>query len=179
MEEISVSTVVYLPPEEVYDFLVDFPGYANYSKHLRSVRAVGDGSPGTRYALEFAWWKLTYTAHSEVTGVDPPTRIDWRVTRDLDAEGCWRVEPLDSLPADAPADADRACRVYFDVVYDPDSVDSGILDLPRLVSLDWIVQKVVPVVEREAERVVSRIVADVEGRRRPVEVEVHARPTDS
>ncbi len=29
----------------------------------------GDGASGTRYALHFSWWKLTYTAHSEVTDV--------------------------------------------------------------------------------------------------------------
>jgi len=179
VEKILVSTDVYLPADEVYEFLVDFPRYANYSKLLRGVRQNGDGSPGTTYSLEFAWWKLTYTAHTEVTSVDPPERIDWRVTREVDAEGHWRVEPLDSLPADAPADAEAGVRVYLNVEYDPDSVHSGVVDLPRLVSLDWVINKLTPVLEREAERIVDRIVADIEGRRRPVDVEIHARPSDS
>jgi hypothetical protein len=50
------------------------------------------------------------------------------------------------------------------------------LDLPRFVSLDWVVGKVKPILVEEAERVVERIVADVEGRRREVELVVHEVP---
>ena len=97
MDELVVSTEVYADPEEVYAFLLDFPQYANYSEYLREVRTVtGDGGPGTKYALTFAWWKISYTARSEVTGVDPPKRIDWEITKDIDAGGCWRVTPLES-----------------------------------------------------------------------------------
>lgn len=176
MDEIAVSTVIYLPPEEVYDFLVDFPRYADYSEYLESVRRHGDGSSGTEYDLHFAWWKLTYTARSRVTDFRPPTHIDWTIVGNLDADGRWRVEPLDDLPADAPADAETGCRVFFEAEFDPDSAHSGMLDLPRFVSLGLVVRKVKPVVQREAERVVERIVADLEGRRRPVELTVHDRP---
>jgi len=59
VDTVDVSTVVYLPPAEIYDFLVDFPRYADYSRHLEEVhRHNGDGSPGTRYDITFAWWKL-------------------------------------------------------------------------------------------------------------------------
>jgi hypothetical protein len=176
VDRIHVSTVVCLPPEEVYEFLVDFPRYARYSKYLTEVVAEGDGSPGTRYRLRFAWWKLSYTAHTEVTDVDPPARLDWRVTEDIDARGNWRVDPLDSVPPGLPADADTACRVHLDVAFDADSVGSGMLDLPRFVSLDWVVRKVKPVLVEEAERVVERIVADLEGRRREVDLVVHEVP---
>jgi uncharacterized protein YndB with AHSA1/START domain len=174
VEAISVTTVVYLPREEVFEFLIDFPGYARYSKHLREVRQRGDGSPGTRYELEFAWWKLTYTARSEVTAVDPPERIEFTITKDIDADGHWAVEPID-LPPDAPADAETACRVHFEVEYDPGSVSAGDIDLPRFVSLGWVIEKVKPVIEREAERVVERVVADLEGRRREVDLTVDRR----
>ncbi|ELZ91517.1 hypothetical protein C440_14424 [Haloferax mucosum ATCC BAA-1512] len=173
MDEIAVSTVVYLPPEEVYDFLVDFPRYANYSKHLRDVRQFGDGSPGTKYDLHFSWWKLTYTAKSEVTDVTPPTRIDWSIIKDIDAVGRWRVESLDELPEHAPSDAETACRVFFEVEYDTQSVSAGDIDLPRFVSLGWVVEKVKPVLQKEAERIVERIVADIEGRPRRVELTIH------
>ena len=173
MDEIVASTVVYLPPEEIYEFLADFPRYAKYSKHLTDVTQTGDGSPGTVYGLHFAWWKLTYTAESEVVDVEPPSRIDWRIVSDIDARGCWRIEPLDSLPDDAPEDADVACRVYFIVVFDADSVDDGELDLPPLVSLDWVVKKVTPLVEREAKRIVRRVVADIEGRPRRIDLTIH------
>ncbi|WP_226012822.1 type II toxin-antitoxin system RatA family toxin [Halomicrobium salinisoli] len=175
MDSVEVSTVVYLPPEEVYEFLKDFPGYARYSKYLQEVRQDGDGSPGTRYALTFAWWKLTYTAVSEVTAVDPPSRIDWRVVSDLDADGHWRVEPADD---EAPPDREHASRVWFTVAFDPDSATSDTVDLPRLVSLDWVVEKVKPLVREEAERIVERIVADLEGERRDVDLRIHDGPDD-
>jgi hypothetical protein len=177
VDRIHVSTAVCLPAAEVYDFLVDFPRYARYSEYLTDVRADGDGSPGTRYRLRFAWWKLSYTAHTEVTDAEPPTRLDWRVSKDLDARGCWRVEPLDSVPAELPDETGPACRVHLEVEFDPDSVGGGVLDLPRFVSFGWVVEKVKPILVEEAERVVERIVADVEGRRREVHLVVHEVPS--
>ncbi|MGQ4554722.1 SRPBCC family protein [Halobellus sp. GM3] len=176
MDELVVSTVVYLPADETYDFLVDFPRYAAYSKHLKDVvRRRGDGGAGTRYALRFAWWKLTYTVESEVTAVEPPERIDWRVVRNLDASGRWRIEELEDPPADAPADVDVASRVSFEVSYDPGSANEGGLDLPRFVSLGWIAERIRPAITREAERIVERVVEDLEGSRRPVELTVERR----
>lgn len=172
MDEIAVSTVVYLSPDDVYDFLLDFPGYANYSKYLTDVAQHGDGGPGTRYSMRFRWWKITYTARSEVTGVTPPERIDFRIIKDIDGDGCWRVEPLDSLPADAPADATDACRVHFEVAYDATTVRRRDIDLPRFVSLGWVVDRVKPLLVKEAERVVERVVADIEGRHRSVELTI-------
>lgn len=175
MDEIVVSTDVFVPPEEVYDFLLDFPRYADYSEHLTGVTADGDGSPGTRYDLRFEWWKLSYTLRSEVTEVDPPNRIDWEVVKDLRARGRWDVETLDELPADAPDDAEVASRVTLTVRFDADSAH-GVLDLPRFVSFDWVIDRVRPKVLDEAEGVVERIVADLEGRRRPVELRVRDDP---
>jgi len=173
VDEVEVSTVVYLPPEEIYEFLVDFPRYAEYSKHLKEVRSKGDGSPGTMYYITFAWWKLSYTAHSRVTDVDPPERIDWELTKDIDATGYWLIDPV---PEEAPQGEDHACRVYLYIGFDPHSADSGTLDLPRFVSLDWVIEKTKPIIEREARRIVERIVADIEGRRREVELAIHTTP---
>jgi uncharacterized membrane protein len=169
VDHVEVSTVVYLSPEAVYEFLLDFPRYSEYSKHLRAVTVDGDGGPGTDYRLQFAWWKLTYTAHTTVTDVDPPNRIEWEVVEDLQAAGWWSVEPV---PAEAPTDQDVATRVTFRAEYRPDSVERGAIDLPGFVSLGWVVDKAEPIVRREAERVVERIVADLEGQRRPVELEI-------
>lgn len=186
MKTVEVSTTVHAPPGDVYDFLLDFPGYAAYSKHLVSVRADGDGGPGTRYQLTFKWWKFRYTVHSRVTGVERPDRIDWEVTRDLDASGRWLVEPLDGNDgadgddadaSDGDADAndgvddDPTCRVRFVVNYDPESA-RGVLDLPVFLSLDRVIEKAAGVVVNEGERVVERVVADLEGRRRPVDLDV-------
>ena len=162
MDTVEVSTEVDLSPEAVYEFLLDFPGYAEYSEHLTAVRQHGDGAPGTEYELDFAWWKLTYTARSRVTGVDPPDRIDWRVVKDVDAAGHWAVERVE----------EETTRVTFVVEYHPDSAEEHAFDLPRFVSLDWVVGKLKPKVRAEAEQVVRRIVADLEGERREVEVEI-------
>lgn len=168
-----MSTLVYLPPEEVYEFLLAFPGYANYSKYLQRVRQYGDGGPGTEYDLRFAWWKLTYTARSRVTDVDPPERIDWRVVKDIDAVGVWSVE----ADPDRARDPDgSACRVRFVVEYDPDSVEPGSISLPRFVSLGWVIERVTPLIVEEAERIVERVVADLEGESREVDLVVHETP---
>jgi len=162
VDRVEVSTEVYLPPAEVHEFLLDFPGYAEYSEHLREVRQYGDGTPGTEYELDFAWWKLSYTARSRVTGVENPARIDWRVIKDVDAVGRWDVERVD----------EETTRVALVVEYAPESADDDSLDLPRFVSLGWVVEKVKPKVKAEAERVVRRIVADLEGERREVDVAI-------
>lgn len=172
MERLTVETVVYRPVEEVYDFLLDFPGYANYSEYLETVEELEprEGEQA-RYALRFAWWKLQYTAHSAVTETVPNERIDWTVLGEFEASGRWVVEATE-LPDDAPAWAETATSARFEVSWNPDSVSSGMVDLPRLVSLDWVIDKVEPIVEKEAKRIVSRAAADLEGRERGVDLTV-------
>lgn len=168
-----MSTEVYADPEDVYAFLLDFPQYANYSEYLREVRTVtGDGGPGTRYALTFAWWKISYTAHSRVTGVEPPERIDWEITKDIDAGGRWRVTPTATDGGDEP-DGDAPCEVALEVEFDPGSASPDALDLPRLVSFDWVLKKAIPLIRGEAERVVERAVRDLEGSHRDVDLDVY------
>jgi uncharacterized membrane protein len=166
VNRVEVNTVVYLPAEEVYEFLLEFRNYASYSEHLRDVRGAGDGGVGTEYELEFAWWKLTYTARSEVTELDPPERIEWRLAEDVDAAGRWLVEPAGG------ESAEPRTEVTFVAEYAPGSADGGIVDLPRFVSLEWVVEKVKPRIEREAERVVRRVVADLEGDVREVDLRI-------
>lgn len=174
MDSVEVSTLIYLPPEEVYEFLVDFPRYADYSEHLEEVRRRGDGSPGTEYDLTFSWWKLSYTARSRVTDVDPPDRIDWEITKDIDASGAWIVE---HVPEEAPPGKPDASRVRFTVQFRPGSADASMIDLPAFVSLGWVIDKVRPKIRSEAEEIVRRIVADLEGEERPVDIMVHERPS--
>lgn len=166
MDVVEVTTVVYLPPEELYDFIVDFPRYSSYTEHLKEVRQHGDGDPGTEYELDFSWWKLRYTARSQVTDADRPRRVDWRVTKDIDARGYWKLDPVDP-----PEGRDHATEVTMRVTYDAESADPD-LSLPRFVSLSSVIEKAKPVVEREAERVVRRIVTDLEGESREVDLEI-------
>lgn len=173
VDRLEVSTLVYLPPPEIYDFLVDFPRYGKYSKHLDEITRYGDGSPETEYDLTFAWWKLSYTARSKVTGVEPPERIEWRLVKDLNAKGHWRIEPE---PEAALEEKGTASRVYFFVEYEPSSASTGAIDLPSLVSMDWVIEKVTPKIKAEAEEVVRRVVRDLEGERREVTLDIHRTP---
>jgi uncharacterized protein YndB with AHSA1/START domain len=177
VDRLVVTTDVYVPPEEVYEFLLDFPRYERYTEYLdRVTRTEGDGGAGSEYALHFSWWKLSYTARSRVTDVSPPTRIDWEILKDIDAGGSWVIEPYDELPEDAPADATVACRVRMDVSFDPDSASSDAVSLPLMVSFGWVLDRVKGLVEEEATRVVRRAVDDLEGDSRKITLHVE---TDS
>lgn len=173
MDRILVSTVVYRSPGEVFPYLADFTRYPRYADHLESVTVDGDGGPGTRYDLRLAWWKLSYTARSEVTGVSAPTSLQWRLTKDLDAEGEWRVE---SAPDAAPPEEETASRLYFEAVYDPHSASEDAVSLPRFVSMGWVIDKLRPRLMNEARRVLERLVADVEGTHRSIELTIHEGP---
>lgn len=174
MDAVDVSTIVYLPPCEIHEFLLDFPRYARYSKHLDEVRRhSGDGEPGTKYDITFSWWRLSYTAKSQVTDVEEPNRIDWRLVEDIDARGHWSVVPE---PESAPNPETPASRVRLYVEFSPGSADRRSIGLPAAISLDWLVDRVKPKVKAEAERIVERIVADLEGQRRDVSLDVHATP---
>ena len=173
VETVEVSTLVYLPPAEVYEFLIDFPRYAKYSEYMRNVDRYGDGSPGTEYDITIAWWLLEHTVRSRVTDVDPPGRIDWELVSDVDAEGCWRIEPQ---PDAVPEDEEHATRVWLTVACDLDSVE-GAVGLPAFVSLEWLIEKVAPKVEAETRETIERIVTDLEGQRREVELTIHQSPS--
>ena len=164
MPALSVSTEILVPPDTAFSFLVDFPGYATYSPYLDDVRQRGDGGPGTEYDLAVSWWRISYTARTIVTAIEPPERIAWELVEDLEAHGCWYVEPT--------PDEREASRVSFYVNYDPASRGDVPVDLPRFVSIDWVIQKVKPLVRREAEATVRRVVEDLEGQARPVDIEI-------
>lgn len=173
VDRVDVSTVVYLPPAEIFEFLVDFPRYARYSEYLDSVVQHGDGSVGTEYDLTFSWWRLSHTVRSQVTAIDPAERIDWQVIDELDAQGYWTVTPT---PDAAPADHDTASRVRFVAEFDPGSIGPGVVDIPSVVSVEWILARVKPLIYREVKRVVSRVVADLEGQQREITLTVHEKP---
>lgn len=175
-DAVEVSTVVYISPEEAYEFIMDFPRYARYSKYLNRVTQDGDGTPGTEYDLHFEWWKLSYAARSRVTDTDPPERLDWQIIKDLDAAGYWHIEPLPD--EEIPAGRDEAVRVRLDIDFRPESANSDALELPRFVNLSWVIEKVRPLIQEEAERVVRRIVADLEGERRDVDLRIHRTPDE-
>ncbi|MCU4926805.1 SRPBCC family protein [Halobacteria archaeon AArc-dxtr1] len=173
MDRILLSTVAYRSPEEVFPYVRSFGDYPRYTEHLTDVQVSGDGGVGSVYDLRLAWWKLSYTARSEVVDVSAPNSLAWRLLNDLDARGEWRVE---EEPGAAPPDEETASRIYFEATYDPHSADEGAISLPRFVSLDWVIGKVEPRLLSEAEEVVERLVADVEGEAREVELTVHELP---
>jgi hypothetical protein len=160
---LACRTDVHVAPDVAYEFLLDFEGYAKYSEHLASVERDGDGGPGTEYAITATWWRLSHTVRSAVTDVDPPSRIDWRLVDEVDAAGRWHVDDV------GRPDAPRS-RVTLALAYDPATLSS--VDLPLVPSLDWLADKLAPVVRREATAVVERIVADLEGEPRPIDLDV-------
>jgi len=167
VDTLEVTTTIRVPPARAFAFLRDFEGYSQYSKYLQSIRSNGDGSEGTEYEIRFGWWKLTYGVKTAVTSTTPDERIEWEVERGVDARGHWAIEPVDG---------GQHSRVTFAVSYDPDSADVGGLDIPRLVSLDWIVDRVVGLIEEEGRRVVGRVVRDLEGESRPITLQVRHEP---
>ena len=62
MDAIEASTVVYVPPEELYAFVQDVSEASDYSEHLDRVRQYGDGGPGTDHHITVSWWKLSFTS---------------------------------------------------------------------------------------------------------------------
>lgn len=175
MDRLDLSAVVYLPQKEVYEFLLEFPNYAAYSNYLKDVTPHGEGESGTQYDLHFAWWKIGYTVRSEVTNAVSPERIDWKIIEDLNARGAWVLEPApEQLPEDHPSEG--ATRVHFLVEFDPDSLDEGSIDLPMFVSLEWVIDKAKPLIWKEARRIISRVVRDLEGESRDVQLMIHQRP---
>ncbi|WP_049920105.1 SRPBCC family protein [Halobiforma nitratireducens] len=181
MDRILLSTVAYRPPEEAFPYVRSFTEYPRYTEHLKDVSVNGDGDAGSVYDLRFAWWKLSYTARSRVTNVSPPESLQWQLVNDLDAHGEWRIEPEpEAVPdgGDGDGDSETASRIYFEASYDPYSANKNAISLPRFVSLDRVVDKVEPRLLREAETVVERLVADIEGRETPrdVELTIHEMP---
>lgn len=169
MAQIEVSAVLHRPPETVHDVLIDFSRYPRYSEYLRSVSTDGDGGVGTTYTLRFAWWKISYTVRSRVTHIERPERIAFEVVEGIDAAGAWHIEPV----PDAGPTEEAGSRLRFAVEYDPSSI-GGDVDLPPLVSLDWVIEKAEPRIREEAERVMRRVAADVEGESRSIDVHVDA-----
>jgi len=161
---LEVSTVVHVPPDRLFERLVDFEGYPAYSTHLDAVERDGDGRAGTVYAITASWWRLSRTVRSEVTAVDPPSRIDWRLLGPIEAAGAWTVESTEA------AHPDPSSRLELVVEYEPSTL--GAVDLPLGVTGDWLTERLVPVVEREARQVCTQLVAELEGERREVDLEV-------
>ena len=170
METIEVSTTVQVPPSEAYAFLRDFEGYTDYSKYIKAVTTDGAGGEGTEYEIRFGWWKLSYGVRTAVVTDSPPDEIEWRVLTDIDAHGRWEIQADDA--------SEDASVVSLIVTYDPDSAKRAGIDIPALVSLDWVVDRVVGLIEEEGRRVVERVVADLEGDPRRVDLQVVYRQQD-
>lgn len=173
MEEFEASTVFHLSRQEVYDLLFDFRRFPEHVDYLDDARVRGRGA-GARFRLVASWWRLSTTLRGRVTEVEPPERVEWRLTNDADAAGYWSIEPA---PEAGPPERETT-RLRLVARLDDGSVDAVNYG-PRFgpsISLDWVLGKVAPIVAREGERLLAELVAELEGRRRPVDVEVHSLP---
>jgi uncharacterized membrane protein len=171
VQRVELATRIHAPRPVVYEFVRDFSGYAAYSGYLREVSR-WDDEDAWGYDIEVAVSLLSYTARSEVLECTPPSRIDWRLARDIDANGHWALAPA----SDLPPTVDAATDVRLVIDYDPSSVSPGSLNLPSLLSIDALVSRVSPHVEREAETVLERIVEDLEDEPRSVDLDISTGP---
>ncbi|WP_267643610.1 SRPBCC family protein [Haloarchaeobius amylolyticus] len=176
MDAIELSTVVYVPKEEAFDFLLDFTNHEKYSEYVSDVTRRGEGV-GAQFDITLQWWKLEYTLSPRVTALDRPARIDWDVPRDVRAQGYWALEDLDPEADAAQADGGPATRVRLRIEFDRSASRLGRLRLPPMVSFDWVLDRLKPIALREAKVVFERAIADLEGERRDVDLEFHVRPT--
>lgn len=152
VNEIEVSRRVEQPPVVVFPVLRDFEGYPAYSTYLKGVNQVSENGQQPTYALQFAWWRLSYETRTRVLDLDPPHVIEWEVTSELDASGQWTVaEP-----------AEGQSRLTLRIEYDASSLTGGGVSLPFGVSLEWVREKVEPMIRREADRVLERIATELE-----------------
>ncbi len=166
--------MLHLPQQEVYDLLFEFRRFPEHVDYLDDARVRGQGA-GARFRVAASWWRLSTTLRGRVTDVDPPERVEWRLTNDADAEGYWSIEPE---PEAAPPDRETATRLRLVARLDGDSVDASSYG-PRFgpsISLDWVLGKVAPLVAREGERLLGELVAELEGRERSVDIDVHSLP---
>ncbi|WP_440989602.1 SRPBCC family protein [Haloarchaeobius baliensis] len=187
MDAVELSTVVYVPREEAFEFLLDFTNHERYSEYVADVTRRGDGSVGTRFDVTLRWWQLTYTLTPAVTVLDRPDRIDWRIPDDVHARGYWALESVEAQPDGSTAAADGggnrvdddrpATRIRLRIEFDRRRSRLGRLRLPPLVSTDWVLRRIKPLAAREAREVFERAVADLEGERRRVDLEFHDRPS--
>ena len=172
METVEASTLVYLSPEEIYEYLVDLRQFEDYSKYITDISREGD-EPLSEYEITVSWWKIGYTARVEITDVEPPNRIDWKLVKSIDANGYIEIE---HVPEEAPEGRPDACRVVFHGEFDPDTVTAESLDLPRVVPVSMLVNKVAPKAEPGARVIIGRIVSNMEGEKRSIDLTVHESP---
>lgn len=153
VNEIEVSRRIECEPTAVFPVLRDFEGYPEYSTYLDSVERVRGSDSQSEYVLQFGWWRLTYETRTRVVEMEAPETIEWEVVSDLDASGHWRVSE--------EADGDGA-SLTLRIEYDPASVTGNSVSLPFGITLDWVRQKVEPMIHAEARRVLDRIADDLE-----------------
>ena len=104
--------------------------------------------------------------------VDGDSLPDNDAPTDGDRHSSDDPRPDDTLPAGV----ETGTRLWFTVEYDPRTANRRILDLPRFLSVDRVIDRIKPRLYDEAEGVVRRLVATVEGTERPVELIVHEAP---
>lgn len=161
MHAVDVTRPVDRAPNSVFDYLLDFPAYGDYARPFSEItRMTGGpsaGAEGVRYEVTAGWKGINGTVGTEVTAIERPERIAWRVTDNDVARGAWHV-----LPGTAATSAERATRIELSIRFDPAAIGDTVDSLPGVVPLEAVLGRLQPTIEAEAERVLERIVADLE-----------------
>ena len=172
MRAIEVEADVAVEPEVAYEYLLDFTNYAEFCRYVSEVVVEANhadternapAGPGSRYRIRFGWWRLSVTLRAEISRVDRPRTIEWRILSDVDAHGRWEVEPIEP--------GDRSHLRFF-ATYDSVALSRSNLDLPRFVPMATVIERLMPLMKEAGRDVFEQIVWDLEGSKRSVEVSV-------
>ena len=173
MKTIEVWADASVDPVVAYEYLLDFTNYAEYCRYVNGVDVDSDGSSaeaapptgaGTTYTIRLGWWRISVDLRAEVSQVEHPRTIQWRVLSDVDAHGRWEVHPPDS--------ADGPVGLRFVASYDSAALERTNLDLPRFVPMARVIDKLMPLMMETGCDVLEQIVWDLEATRRSVNVRV-------
>ena len=110
----TATTVIDRPPEAVFEYMDVPENQARISPRLSAVETLGTlDTGGKRASYTYRLFGLSF--EGEVRGVEhePPERIEFEMTGDIEGEIEWRFEPVDG-----------GTRVTYTASYD--------LDLPPL-----------------------------------------------
>jgi uncharacterized protein YndB with AHSA1/START domain len=101
MKTVRTSVTTHRPPEEVYDYLVDFSNQSEWRFDvLESTLVDGEaGRAGARYRQRVRQGRRELVAVSEVTRADRPHAVAFRTVDDnpVSASGTWQIREQDGV----------------------------------------------------------------------------------
>ena len=104
MKRVELSIDIDAYPEDIWEVLTDPARFPEWIKGMQQVEMLttGEYGVGTRYRATAGTGERTVQWEVEITAVEPPTRIEFAYTGDVEGRGGWQIEVLPD---------DEGCRV--------------------------------------------------------------------